>query len=165
MAIHERYIDDPDDHHGASPWPNPCDDSEFTPGCPGCDAARIMLALEAELRMCSLDLWVAGWTPTDLLDEVRSASGSTGARDFMVQVLLVDDSHRSEQARNTPWNDAIASLRAMTGQTDVSAGWLGRWLLNHETTSSTERDVAMTLETMLDLLEPLATTRPGRSEQ
>lgn len=155
MALHERNIHaDDNDDHSQPPWPSPDDHTMFTEGCPECEAARSSLTMEQDLRDCSLRLWVAGWSPIELLDEVVRTTGLSNARNFMVQVLLVDDSHRSEQARTQEWTDRIVALRAMTGIDDVGPGWFIRWVVANRFSVESECIANGTLRTLYDLLDP-----------
>lgn len=122
--------------------------------CPGCRMLVELFEVEAALRDCSLRLWVAGWSPIELLDEVVRVTGLAGSRDFVVQVLLVDDSHRSEQARTPQWTSRITALRAMTAIDDVSLGWLGRWIVVNHYSVESECILNGTLRTLQELLHP-----------
>lgn len=154
MALHQRDINADDDDQSQPPWPSPDDHHWFTDGCPECEAARSSLMMEQDLRDCSLRLWVAGWSPIELLDEVVRTTGLANARDFMVQVLLVDDSHRSDQARTREWTDRVVALRAMTGIDDVSSGWFIRWVVANQFSVEAECIANGTLRTLYDLLDP-----------
>lgn len=154
MALHERNIHADDDDQSQPPWPSPDDHHMFTDGCPDCEMARASLVMEQDLRECSLRLWVAGWSPIELLDEVVRTTGLTKSRDFMVQVLLVDDSHRSDQARPREWTDRITALQAMSGIDDVSIGWFIRWVFANQFSIESECIANGTIATLYDLLNP-----------
>ncbi|BAN03917.1 hypothetical protein [Ilumatobacter coccineus] len=154
MALHERDIHADDDDPAQPPWSAPIDHDVFTDGCPACEAARAAISMEFDLRQCSLRLWVAGWSPIELLDEVVRTTGLARSRDFMVQVLLVDDSHRSDQARTPEWTARIDALRAMTGISDVADGWFVRWAVANRCSVESECIANGTLRTLYDLLDP-----------
>lgn len=103
---------------------------EFCDGCPACDliAQESILHLEADLERLSLSLWAQGWTPPRLLEEVRRATGLTGATDLLAHLLIADDSLRSDQARPPAWVSETDQLRARVGIADVEVGWLPRWI-------------------------------------
>ena len=109
----------------------PLDPGISSDGCPDCDLAmeHFLRGLELDLRLMSLDLWTAGWAPTELIDEVRRSTGCVDAASLMAQLLLVDDSYRSDQARPPAWRDETDALRARTGTADLGAGWLTTWLV------------------------------------
>lgn len=154
MALHERNTHADDGDRNQPPWPSTDDHHMFTAGCPECEMARAALLMEEDLRDCSLRLWVAGWSPIELLDEVVRTTGLAKSRDFMVQVLLVDDSHRSDQARPSAWIDRITALRAMSGIDDVSVGWFIRWVFANQCSVESECIANGTIATLHDLLNP-----------
>lgn len=139
-------------------YPNGVDPLGLCDGCPDCDtlATDLILGLEVELRLTSLGLWVAGWTPADVLAEVRRVTGDPSAVDLTALVLIVDDSHRSEQARPREWVDEVAALRARTGFGDVAIGWLPRWIAAHAHAEMAAACLSATARALHDLVDPLA---------
>lgn len=135
----------------------------FDDACPICaeereavEAVVGLLALEIRLRTLCLDLWVAGWTPEELVRHVRSTVPDSRGADLIAHTLLVDDSHRSDQARPVEWRRQIERLRAVTGAVDQSlaAGWLGRWVrASSDRASSAE--LADVMQRTVDVLEEL----------
>lgn len=153
MASEERDLFDIDDDR---PWPSPHHHWRFTSGCPECDATRFMLTAEYDLRTASLDLWVAGWTPGELIDEVRRVTGRPLAADLTALALIVDDSHRSPQARPDKWIAEIGMLRTTTGFDDVHPGWLARWAVTQSEPSVASSTVLAVVRVLDDLLDPTA---------
>lgn len=127
-------------------------------GCPECDVAagEFIVHVELDLRALSLDLWVAGWTPNDLIAEVRRTSRSIGSASLVAQLLIVDDSHRSEQARPESWRREIEVLRDRTGIDDVATGWLGRWIKSHDDAQPAADSLQATVQALGDLVDPRA---------
>lgn len=140
---------------------DPRDDLDRVSNCLSCQAQLALAVYEHDLRTMSLDLWVAGWAPDDLLDHVRSTVGDRRAVDLMALVLLVDDSHRSDQSRPPEWQVVIDRLRVGTGavQTDLLPGWLGRWLIERSTLG-TSRRAAELLRGVVDALAELVSPWP-----
>jgi hypothetical protein len=153
MPIEERDAFDIDDDR---PWPSPHDDHRFTDDCDACNVTRFILGVESDLRHACRDLWFAGWAPMDLIDQVRRATRRTDAADLVAQALIVDDSHRSDQARSPEWGRAIDSLRSMTGIDDVSTGWIARWIASRRDPETASVCLAAVLDALLDLLRPVA---------
>ncbi len=153
------------DHDSEEPTPDDAlfddgwvaDPFELCPGCPDCDlaAGAYLLGLELDLRSLSLELWVAGWTPDDLIAEVRRHTGSTGATALVAQALIVDDSHRSDQARPESWRREIEALRARTGVDDVAIGWLVRWVRTIGDAPEAAECLRATANALGDLVDPL----------
>ncbi len=151
MPIEERNIHDTDDDR---PWPSPHDDHRFTDECDECNMTRFVLGVESDLRHASRDLWFAGWTPTDLIDEVRRSTGRPDVVELVAQAVIVDDSHRSDQARPPEWQRTVASLRAMTGIDDVGTGWVARWIAVRRDPDSAAACLSAVLDALLALLRP-----------
>ena len=134
-------------------------DAHHVVGCPACEAEFAIAHIEHDLRTLTLDLWIAGWTPDELLDHVRRSVTDTRAGDLLSLVLQVDDSLRSDQSRPPAWRDAIGRLRAVTGTTidDLRPGWIARWI-RANSTYETSREVAELLHdvgtTLTDLVCP-----------
>lgn len=150
MALHEHDTT-ADDDSTRPRRPTRSDHAEFVEGCPVCEAERAAVAMEHELRECSLRLWADGWSPIELLDEVVRTTGLASTRDFMVQVLLVDDAHRSGQARPPEWTARITALRAVSGIDDVDDGWFVRWVVANRFSVESECIANGTLRTLHDL--------------
>jgi len=124
------------------------------------EAQLAIARVECELRTLSLDLWIAGWTPDELLDHVRRSVADVRADGLLVLVLLVDDSFRSDQSRPPEWRTVIDRLRAVTGTTldDLRPGWIARWVLANSTyeTSGAAAQLLHDLRiTLTDLVCPL----------
>ncbi len=154
MAIHER---DPFDTSADQPaWPDPHDDHEFTAGCPECDATRAVLSIEIELRLAVRDLWIAGWTPVDLTDEVRRRTDSIDARDLVVHALLDEDAHRSDQARTDEWSDALTFLAAAAAVEPVTTGWIVRWIGGRDDCASASAVLVDVFDALDDLRRQVA---------
>lgn len=131
------------------------------PSCPACESELVLSQIETELRTLSLDLWVAGWTPDELLDHVRQSVRDHRGADLLALVLLVDDSLRSEQSRPPAWCDAIDRLRAVSDSShqDVAPGWLARWLRTNSS-YETSREAADLLKAFADTLADLVCPLP-----
>jgi hypothetical protein len=59
--------------------------------CPDCNLAisHLLRGLELDVRLISLDLWTAGWTPKELIDEIRHCPlTSNVARVLPFQALI-----------------------------------------------------------------------------
>jgi hypothetical protein len=153
MAEHER-IDDPS--HLERFWP--LDPGVSLDGCPDCDLAiaHFLRGLELDLRLISLDLWTAGWTPKELIDEVRRSTGCVAATPLLAQLLLVDDSHRSDQARPPAWRDEIDALRSQTGTNDLGLGWLSAWVVDQASARQASECLKAVATVLSDLVEPSA---------
>ncbi len=151
MAEHERINDTSRPEHF---WP--LDPGVSSDGCPDCDLAieRFLRGLELDLRLLSLDLWTAGWTPNELIDEVRRSTGCADAASLMAQLLLADDSHRSDQARPPAWRDEINALHSRTGITDLGAGWLTTWLVAQTSARQASECLKAVAVALSDLVEP-----------
>ncbi len=161
MADHERINDishpfNGDRFNGERFWP--LDDGVSMEGCPDCDLAiaHFLRGLELDLRLISLDLWTAGWAPAELLAEVRQAAGCAEASTLMAQVLLVDDSYRSEQARSSAWRDEIDALRSRTGISDVAPGWLTGWMVEQSSARQASACLKAVVTVLGDLVDPTA---------
>ncbi|MEP1125428.1 MAG: hypothetical protein ABJH68_16200 [Ilumatobacter sp.] len=124
MAIHERDLFDTSTDQPA--WPHPHDESAFTTGCPECDFTRMVLSIQRELRLTVRDLWISGWTPNGLADEIRRRIG-TGARDLVIHALLDENETRSDQAKAEDWTRQVACLATEAGVDDCDTGWVARW--------------------------------------
>jgi hypothetical protein len=146
MAIHERDLFGTSADQPA--WPHPHDDEAFTTGCTECDAARAILSIEAELRLGIRDLWISGWSPSEIADEVRRRTGSIDARDLVIHALLGEDAVRSDQAKTEEWTQAVAFLAAASGVEAVAVGWIARWIVERD-----DSDTAQTV--LLDVLDVL----------
>ncbi len=137
------------------PNDRPCGDDHLL----DCQAALAIARLEHDLRTVSLHLWVAGWTPDDVLDHVRRRVDDRRAGDLMGLVLLVDDSLRSDRLRPPEWRESIERLRAAAGARvdDLRPGWIARWIRTNST-YETSRQVAELLSdvetTLITLLRP-----------
>jgi hypothetical protein len=153
MAERER-INNPS--HLERFWP--LDPGVSLDGCPDCNLAiaHFLRGLELDVRLISLDLWTAGWTPKDLIDEVRRATGCVDATTLMAQMLLVDDSHRSDQARPPAWRDEIDGLRSRTGITDLGAGWLTAWIVEQPSARQASECLKAVVTALGDLIKPSA---------
>ena len=151
MAENER-INDPSQHERF--WP--LDPGVSSDGCPDCDLAieHFLRGLELDLRLISLDLWTAGWTPNELIAEVRRSTGCVDATPLMAQLLLVDDSHRSEQARPPAWSGEVDALRSRTGITDLGAGWLTAWLVEQTSARQASECLKAVVLALSDLVAP-----------
>jgi hypothetical protein len=150
MAIHER---DPFSTSADQPaWPHPHDDHAFTVGCPGCDTTRAILSIEIELRLAVRDLWIAGWAPADLVDEVRRRTGSIDARDLVVHALLDENARRSEQAMTEEWTRALTFLAATSGVEPVTTGWVARWFIGRADCDAAEAVLFDVLDALEDLV-------------
>lgn len=153
MAEHERINDTSDPERF---WP--LDEDVSCAGCPDCDLAiaHYLRGLELDLRLISLDLWTAGWTPSELIDEVRRSTGCVDATPLMAQVLLVDDSHRSDQARPPAWSKEIDALRSRTGITDLGVGWLTGWMVEQSSARQASECLKAVVSALGNLIEPSA---------
>jgi len=145
MAIHERDLFSTSADQPA--WPHPHDEGAFTTGCRECDATRAILAIETDLRLGVRDLWISGWTPNELANEVRRRTGSIDARDLVVHALADEHAARSEQAKTEDWTEAVVFLAAASGIEEVETGWIARWVARRN-----DRDAA---QTVLDVLHVL----------
>jgi len=154
MAIHERDLFSTSADQPA--WPDPDDDHEFTAGCPGCDATRAILSMEIELRLAVRDLWVLGWSPTDLADEIRRRTDSVDARDLVVHALLDDDARRSEQAKTDEWTRAVTMLAAAAAVEPVTTGWVARWIISRDDPDAASAVLLDVLDALVDLLRNAA---------
>lgn len=127
---------------------------ELCGGCPACDllARESVMCLEVDLERLSLELWVAGWRPTELIAEVRGVTGVIGSTGLVAQLLLVDDSHRSEQARPPAWSAEIEQLRARTGISDDAPGWLSRWIAANAAGDDASRGLSASVRALFDLV-------------
>lgn len=136
--------------------PDDLSPTELCEGCPACDlfAREQVMRLEIDMVRLSLELWVAGWSPSELIDEVRSATGLTRSIGLVAQIVLVDDSHRSEQARPPMWSTEIEQLRARTGISDDAAGWLARWIAANACADQASHCVSATTRALFDLVSP-----------
>ena len=150
MAIHERDLFDLSDDQPA--WPHPHDDGAFTTSCPECDATRAVLSIQVELRLAVRDLWISGWAPTELADEIRRRTDSIDARDLIVHALVDEDAERSEQAKTTEWTQAVTFLAAAAAVEGVARGWVARWILQRD-----DRDAAQAV--LFDVLDELQDMR------
>jgi hypothetical protein len=149
MATHERDLFDTSiDHAG---WRHP-DDDAFTADCPGCEAIHAVLSIQVELRLAIRDLWIAGWAPTELADEIRHRTGSAGARDLIVHALVDEDAKRSEQAKTEQWTQEVTFLAAAAGVEKVALGWVAGWILHRD-----DSDAALAV--VLDVLDVLQDMR------
>ena len=158
MAAHEPI----DDHVRPERfWP--LDEGVSCEGCPDCDRAIAwyLRGLELDLRLMCLDLWTAGWTPNELIEEVRRSTGCVDATPLMAQLLLVDDSHRSEQARPRVWRDEIDALRSLTGITDVGVGWMTTWLVTQPSAREASECLKAVVTALNNLVEPWFSLNSG----
>lgn len=130
MAFHERDLFDMSADQPA--WPHPHDEGAFTASCPECDTARAILSNQVELRLAVRDLWVSGWAPTALADEIRHRTDSIDARDLIIHALVDEDAERSEQARTKEWTQAVIFLAAASAVERVAPGWVARWILQSD---------------------------------
>lgn len=146
MAIHERDTFDTTTDQPA--WPDPHDDGAFTAGCPECDLTRGLLSVQAEIRLAVRDLWISGWHPDELVDEVGRRAASFDARELIVHALVDEDAQRSAQARTEAWTQAVTFLATASGVVEVAPGWVGRWILQ-----SDDPDAATNV--LLDVLDIL----------
>jgi hypothetical protein len=153
MAEHERIYDTSDPKRF---WP--LDEDVSCEGCPDCDLAiaHFLRGLELDLGLVSLDLWTAGWTPSQLIDEVRRSTGRVDATALMAQVLLVDDSHRSDQARPAAWRKEIDALRSRSGISDLDVGWLTAWMVEQSSSRQASECLHAVVSALGDLIEPRA---------
>ena len=119
--------------------------------CVAFETARRWL-IEAGFSLAVRDLWVSGWTPADLADEVRRRTGSIEARELIVRVLLDEDARRSEQARTEEWTQAVTFLAAASAVEAVATGWVARWIL-------LQRDDRAAARAVLDVLDVLEDMR------
>lgn len=121
--------------------------------CPDGDLAidRYLRRLELDLRLISLDLWALGWTPYELLADVRRSTGCVDATSLMVRLLLADDLCRSEQARPPAWRNQIAELSVQTGIADLGVGWLTAWMVEQ----SSARQASECLQAVMIALDRL----------
>ena len=116
------HDDHPDQHCGT-------DHISAREECADCDAiaAAYVLSLERDLLKLSVDLWIAGWQPEELVDEVRRSTDSDRACRVAAHLLIVDDSRRSAQDRTARWCEGIAALHDANDVSDVATGWVIRW--------------------------------------
>ncbi len=151
LAEHERINDT---SYLERFWP--LDPGVSLDGCPDCDLAiaQYLRGLELDLRLISLDLWTAGWTPNELIDEVRRSTGCVDATPLVAQLLLVDDSHRSDQARPRAWRDELDALRSRTGITDLGIGWLTAWMVEQTSARQASECLKAVVMALNDLVEP-----------
>jgi hypothetical protein len=151
MAGHER-INNP--AHLERFWP--LDPGVSLDGCPDCDLAiaHFLRGLELDMRFISLDLWTSGWTPQELIDEIRRSTGFVDAAALIAQLLLVDDSHRSDQARPPAWRDEIDALRSRSGVTDLGAGWLTAWMVEQSSARQASECLKAVVTALNDLVRP-----------
>lgn len=127
--------------------------------CPDCRAVSTISCIEHDLRVASLELWVVGWTPDELIDHVRRSVADPRAADLMAWAIVVDDSLRSDQSRPVEWCRAVHALRARLDVDlhDLGPGWIARWIRANSTLDTSPavarllRDVCATLD---DLLAP-----------
>ncbi|MEM1333696.1 MAG: hypothetical protein AAGG08_09585, partial [Actinomycetota bacterium] len=129
-------------------------DHLFTEGCPDCEATRGLLGLSHHLRLLSVDLWVAGWTPDELIDHVRAAVVDRRAADLVAHCVVVDDAHRSDQARPPAWIAAVDQIRARLGlgPDDLGLGWVAVWIRSNST-PHTAVSTAELIHRVIDVLE------------
>lgn len=146
-----------DRSHRNATHPADLDPMELCEGCPSCDllARQSILHLEADLERLSLQLWAQGWTPPELLAEIRWATVLAGSSDLLAHLLMADDSRRSDQARPPAWVAEVDQLRAHTGVTDTAIGWLTRWIA----ANADEQQASRCLAALLDALFELAAAR------
>lgn len=107
------------------------------------------------MERLSLELWAQGWTPPELLSEMRRVGALAGSADLLAQLVIVDDARRSDQARPPAWVAEVDQLRAHTGVTDTAMGWLTRWIA----ANADERQASRCLAALLDALCELAVAR------
>ena len=148
MTIHERHLFGTSADQPA--WPHPHDEGAFTSGCPECDAVRAILAIEIELRLAVRDLWISGWTPNELANEIRRRTGSVDARDLVVHALVDEHAARSEQAKTEEWTEAVVFLAAASAVKEVEAGWIARWVARRN-----DRDAAQAVLDVHDVLREM----------
>ncbi|MEP2372312.1 hypothetical protein [Ilumatobacter sp.] len=86
----------------------------------------MVLSIQRELRLTVRDLWISGWTPNGLADEIRRRIG-TGARDLVIHALLDENETRSDQAKAEDWTRQVACLATEAGVDDCDTGWVARW--------------------------------------
>lgn len=124
--------------------------------CPDDDLAiaRYLRRLELDLRLISLDLWTAGWTPDELLAEVRRSTGCVDATSLMVHLLLADDLHRSEQARPPAWRNQMNALSVQTGIADLGVGWLTAWMVEQSSARQASECLQAVMIALGRLIEP-----------
>lgn len=154
MAIHERDLFDTYTDQPA--WPHPHDEGAFTTGCPECDATRAVLSIQVELRLAVRDLWIYGWAPSELADEIRRRTASVDARDLIIHALVDEDAERSEQAKTEEWTQAVAFLAAASAVSGVAPGWVARWILQRD-----DPDAAQAV--LFDVLDVLQDMRLSRT--
>lgn len=104
------------------------------------------------LRLAVRDLWISGWAPTALADEIRRRTNSIDARDLIVHALVEEDAERSEQAKTEEWTQAVTFLAAASGVESVEIGWVMRWIVERA-----DRDAAQ--EVLFDVLDALQDMR------
>ncbi|MEL6890261.1 MAG: hypothetical protein AAFP84_01590 [Actinomycetota bacterium] len=131
-------------------------------GCYDCEMIQSILDIEFELRHHSLDLWVAGWTPDELLEHVRTSVADRRAVDLVAHAIVVDDSHRNDHARPPEWRAAIQRLRTVAGVDDVEPGWYARWIRANSTLDTCEV-AARCLADLLHALRSLQAPAPERA--
>ena len=149
MAIHDRDLFGRSADQPA--WPHPHDEGAFTAGCPECDATRVVLSIQVELRLGVRDLWISGWAPAELADEIRRRTGSIDARDLIIHALLDEDAERSEQAKTEEWAQAVTFLAAASAVEGVTTGWVARWILHRDDREAARAVVVDVLDALEDM--------------
>jgi len=122
-----------------------------------------LLSVEADLRDLSVDLWVAGWTPTALLDHVSREVADPRAVDLTTRGILFEDATRAEQARPSPWRSEIERLRRDRdiGRVQLRSGWILDWISDHAR-GDRVGDAAAVIEVTMHVLSALNRPAPGR---
>lgn len=149
MATHERDIFDTSTNQAG--WPHPDDDGAFTANCPECEATRAVLSIQIELRLAIRDLWIAGWEPTELADEIGRRTASVNGRDLIVHALVDEDAKRSEQAKTEQWTQEVTFLAAAAGVEEVALGWVARWILQSDDSDAAQSVVLDVLDVLQDM--------------
>jgi hypothetical protein len=147
MAIHERDLFDTSTDHAG--WRHP--DDAFRADCPGCEAIHAVLSIQVELRLAVRDLWIAGWAPTELADDIRRQTASVDARDLIVHALVDEDTQRSEQARTERWTQEVTFLAAAAGVEEVASGWVAQWVLDRDDSVAALRVACDVLDVLQDM--------------
>lgn len=136
-------------------------DLTFVPGCPECEMALCLLSIEDDLRDLSVDLWIAGWTPTRLVDHICSEVADLRGADLVARGILYEDTTRADHARPSSWCSDIDRLQRASGvdRSELRNGWIIDWVIAN---SECDRvgDVAGVIEVTLDVLSGLSRPAP-----
>ena len=126
-------------------------------GCPECEMALSLLLIEADLRDLSVDLWVAGCMPSDLLAHVSRQVADPRAVDLVAHGVLFEDTTRAEHARPPAWRSEIERLRHEfgVGPSGLGCGWLADWVRDRSE-SGLVGQVAAVIEQTMQVLSDLS---------